>query len=330
MFAEAACGDATVMLNGSIATPFDTSSVFGSVEVLKLNSTKVRKLTVVLVTATTPVSDCSNESLQKIKAETGQSYHLRMQGSERFAEAACGDATVMLNGSIATPFDTSSVFGSVEVLKLNSTKVRKLTVVLVTATTPVSDCSNESLQKIKAETGQSYHLRMQGSERFAEAACGDATVMLNGSIATPFDTSSVFGSVEVLKLNSTKVRKLTVVLVTATTPVSDCSNESLQKIKAETGQSYHLRMQGSERFAEAACGDATVMLNGSIATPFDTSSVFGSVEVLKLNSTKVRKLTVVLVTATTPVSDCSNESLQKIKAETGQSYHLRMQGSERI
>ncbi|TWW53572.1 hypothetical protein D4764_0290670, partial [Takifugu flavidus] len=44
------------MLNGSIATPFDTSSVFGKTEVkkLKLDSTNVTKLTVVLVTATTP------------------------------------------------------------------------------------------------------------------------------------------------------------------------------------------------------------------------------------------------------------------------------------
>eukprot|EP00066_Takifugu_rubripes_P026966 XP_011616232.1 PREDICTED: ADP-ribosyl cyclase/cyclic ADP-ribose hydrolase 1-like [Takifugu rubripes] len=160
------------MLNGSIATPFDTSSVFGSVEVLKLNSTKVRKLTVVLVTATTPVSDCSNESLQKIKAETGQSYHLRMQGSERFAEAACGDATVMLDGSIATPFNTSSFFAMYEVPNLNSAKVRKLTVVLVTATTPVSECANESLDELrrKLDSNIIYECKEVSETRINECA----------------------------------------------------------------------------------------------------------------------------------------------------------------
>lgn len=73
----------------------------------------------------------------------------------QFAEAACGGATVMLNGSVDPPFDTSrsvpplvrllslwlerefpqksflhfSVFGSIEAPKL---KVAKLTVVLAT------------------------------------------------------------------------------------------------------------------------------------------------------------------------------------------------------
>ncbi|TWW70772.1 ADP-ribosyl cyclase/cyclic ADP-ribose hydrolase 1 [Takifugu flavidus] len=71
------------------------------------------------------------------------------QGSAKFAEAACGDATVMLNGSIAAPFnDSRSCFRETEVPKLNSTKVRKLTVVLVTAKTPVSTCSNESLKNL--------------------------------------------------------------------------------------------------------------------------------------------------------------------------------------
>ncbi|XP_056880114.1 ADP-ribosyl cyclase/cyclic ADP-ribose hydrolase 1-like [Takifugu flavidus] len=40
------------------------------------------------------------------------------QGSAKFAEAAAGDATVMLNGSI--PFNNTSVFAKTEVPNLNS------------------------------------------------------------------------------------------------------------------------------------------------------------------------------------------------------------------
>lgn len=78
------------------------------------------------------------------------------------------------------------------------------------------------------------------------------------------------------------------------------------------------------QFAEAACGGAAVMLNGSIERPFDPSrsvpppptnllrwwplshvrfahfSVFGSVEVPRLSPAKIKKLTVVLATPTSP------------------------------
>lgn len=80
----------------------------------------------------------------------------------QFAEAACGDATAMLSGSIDSPFDTSrsvpplvsllglclemvfsqmcfvnfSIFGKIEVPKLSPSKVKKLTVVLVMPTNP--------------------------------------------------------------------------------------------------------------------------------------------------------------------------------------------------
>ncbi|TWW70765.1 hypothetical protein D4764_17G0002480 [Takifugu flavidus] len=91
-----------------------------------------------------------------------------------FAEAACGDATVMLNGSIATPFDNSSVFGETEVqkLKLDSTNVTKLTVVLVTATTPVSNCSNESLDELRQELNSKiiYECKEVSETRINECA----------------------------------------------------------------------------------------------------------------------------------------------------------------
>ncbi|KAM6900574.1 ADP-ribosyl cyclase/cyclic ADP-ribose hydrolase 1-like [Xenentodon cancila] len=54
------------------------------------------------------------------------------RASAGFAEAACGDVTAMLNGSITTPFHPTSIFASIEVKKLTSPKVKKLKVVLVT------------------------------------------------------------------------------------------------------------------------------------------------------------------------------------------------------
>ncbi|TWW70763.1 ADP-ribosyl cyclase/cyclic ADP-ribose hydrolase 1 [Takifugu flavidus] len=97
------------------------------------------------------------------------------QGSTKFAEAACGDATVMLDGSIATPFDTSSVFGKTEVKKLKYPKVRKLTVVLVTATTPVSDCSNESLNELRQKLDRKigYECKEVSKTRISECASND-------------------------------------------------------------------------------------------------------------------------------------------------------------
>ncbi|KAG9331559.1 hypothetical protein JZ751_018831 [Albula glossodonta] len=51
---------------------------------------------------------------------------------DRFAESACGDVAVMLNGSIDTPFAPDSIFASVEVKKFHSPKMKALKVVLVT------------------------------------------------------------------------------------------------------------------------------------------------------------------------------------------------------
>uniref|UniRef100_A0A1A8BQM0 ADP-ribosyl cyclase/cyclic ADP-ribose hydrolase n=1 Tax=Nothobranchius kadleci TaxID=1051664 RepID=A0A1A8BQM0_NOTKA len=74
------------------------------------------------------------------------------RASAAFAEVACGDVSVMLNGSISTPFNPTSVFASIEVPRLNSTKVKSLNVVLVTNS--VSNCSNASLQSLKTKLDQ--------------------------------------------------------------------------------------------------------------------------------------------------------------------------------
>ncbi|XP_075308717.1 ADP-ribosyl cyclase/cyclic ADP-ribose hydrolase 1-like isoform X2 [Odontesthes bonariensis] len=69
--------------------------------------------------------------------------------SARFADVACGDVTAMLNGSIITPFSPTSVFASIEVKRLNSTRVRSLTVVLVTQENAVTNCTNGSLKNLQ-------------------------------------------------------------------------------------------------------------------------------------------------------------------------------------
>uniref|UniRef100_A0A1A7Z3D3 ADP-ribosyl cyclase/cyclic ADP-ribose hydrolase n=1 Tax=Iconisemion striatum TaxID=60296 RepID=A0A1A7Z3D3_9TELE len=74
------------------------------------------------------------------------------RASAGFAEAACGDVSVMLNGSISTPFNPSSVFASIEVPRINATKVKSLNVVLVTNS--VTNCSDGSLQNLKTKLDQ--------------------------------------------------------------------------------------------------------------------------------------------------------------------------------
>lgn len=71
--------------------------------------------------------------------------------SAAFGDAACGTVTAMLNGSIVTPFNPSSIFASVEVKRFNSTRVKNLNVVLVIQENSVSNCTNESLQNLKRE-----------------------------------------------------------------------------------------------------------------------------------------------------------------------------------
>lgn len=71
------------------------------------------------------------------------------RASAAFADHACGTVTVMLNGSIAAPFNKTSIFGSIEVKRLTSTRVRNLSVVLVTQKNPVANCNNASLRDLQ-------------------------------------------------------------------------------------------------------------------------------------------------------------------------------------
>lgn len=86
-------------------------------------------------------TDCDNNTVR--------SFWNRV--SAAFAEAACGDTTVMLNGSLATPFSPYSIFGSIEVKGFTSQKMKSLNVVLVTQEKHVSNCTNPSLKNLQKE-----------------------------------------------------------------------------------------------------------------------------------------------------------------------------------
>lgn len=89
-------------------------------------------------------TDCDNNTVR--------SFWNRV--SAAFAEAACGDTTVMLNGSLATPFSPYSIFGSIEVKGFTSQKMKSLNVVLVTQEELVSNCTNPSLKNLQKELAE--------------------------------------------------------------------------------------------------------------------------------------------------------------------------------
>ncbi|XP_056155729.1 ADP-ribosyl cyclase/cyclic ADP-ribose hydrolase 1-like [Lampris incognitus] len=71
--------------------------------------------------------------------------------SAAFADVACGDVTSMLNGSITTPFSSTSIFATIEVKRLKSPNVKSLNVVLTTNANAVTNCDNASLKDLQRE-----------------------------------------------------------------------------------------------------------------------------------------------------------------------------------
>ncbi|CAL8398954.1 unnamed protein product [Arctogadus glacialis] len=69
----------------------------------------------------------------------------------QFAAVACGDAVVLLNGSRGTPFSPTSIFGSIEVKKFTSDRMKSLTAVLVTKDNVLANCEDESLKNLQKE-----------------------------------------------------------------------------------------------------------------------------------------------------------------------------------
>ncbi|XP_076617846.1 ADP-ribosyl cyclase/cyclic ADP-ribose hydrolase 1-like [Chaetodon auriga] len=71
------------------------------------------------------------------------------RASVAFADAACGDVTAMLNGALDTPFSSASIFGSIELPRFTSPKVKRLHILLVSQTNSGANCTNASLQEIQ-------------------------------------------------------------------------------------------------------------------------------------------------------------------------------------
>ncbi|KAF5892979.1 ADP-ribosyl cyclase/cyclic ADP-ribose hydrolase 1-like, partial [Clarias magur] len=82
------------------------------------------------------------------KTSPVQSFWLK--ASANFATTACGSVSAMLNGSLDTPFSTSSIFASVEVKNLNPDNVKSLTILLVTKNTDTTTCNNLSFNDLKS------------------------------------------------------------------------------------------------------------------------------------------------------------------------------------
>ncbi|RVE58616.1 hypothetical protein OJAV_G00196040 [Oryzias javanicus] len=84
-------------------------------------------------------SDCANNPVRSFWN----------QASAAFADAACGDVSAMLSGSIETPFSPGSVFESIEVRRLRSPKVKRMNVILVMEENAVTNCTNASLENLQ-------------------------------------------------------------------------------------------------------------------------------------------------------------------------------------
>ncbi|CAJ1082617.1 ADP-ribosyl cyclase/cyclic ADP-ribose hydrolase 1-like [Xyrichtys novacula] len=113
-------------------------------------------------------NDCDNNTVR--------SFWNRV--SAAFAEVACGDTTVMLNGSIATPFSLYSIFGSIEVKRFNPEKMRSLNVVLVTQQERnTTNCTNLSLKDLQKELreGIKYNCKEVSESQIQECSSNPET-----------------------------------------------------------------------------------------------------------------------------------------------------------
>lgn len=92
--------------------------------------------------------------------------------SAAFADVACGDVTAMLNGSINTPFNSTSIFASDEVPRFNASRVKKLNVVMVIQKNNISNCNHSSLKNLTQalDKGITYGCKDVSESRIQE--CG--------------------------------------------------------------------------------------------------------------------------------------------------------------
>ncbi|KAM9712292.1 ADP-ribosyl cyclase/cyclic ADP-ribose hydrolase 1-like [Menidia menidia] len=74
-------------------------------------------------------------------------YSLWRQASKTFSEMACGNVTVLLNGSIVNAFNRKSMFGSVELDSMNPQRVDHVNIKVVTnlAGPQIESCNQGSI-----------------------------------------------------------------------------------------------------------------------------------------------------------------------------------------
>ncbi|XP_041131912.1 ADP-ribosyl cyclase/cyclic ADP-ribose hydrolase 1-like isoform X2 [Polyodon spathula] len=68
------------------------------------------------------------------------------RASAHFAELACGNVVVMLNGSIDTPFSKQSIFGSVEIKRFDSEKIDYISIRVIDSLQDRVSCNSISLE----------------------------------------------------------------------------------------------------------------------------------------------------------------------------------------
>ncbi|CAI5672760.1 unnamed protein product [Oreochromis niloticus] len=107
-----------------------------------------------------------------------QSFYIVLD--QKFADVACDNVTAMLNGSINTPFNPTSIFASIEVPRFKASRVKKLNVVMVIQKNNISNCTDPSLKNLTQalHTGITYSCKdvpesqIQECGAKPEIACG--------------------------------------------------------------------------------------------------------------------------------------------------------------
>ncbi|XP_063339268.1 ADP-ribosyl cyclase/cyclic ADP-ribose hydrolase 1-like [Pelmatolapia mariae] len=114
-------------------------------------------------------SDCENNPVR--------SFWIR---ASAFADVTCDNVTAMLNELVSDPFNSTSIFASVEVPRLNASRVKNLNVVMVIQKNNISNCTDPSLKNLTQtlDTGITFSCKdvpeswIQECGSKPEIACG--------------------------------------------------------------------------------------------------------------------------------------------------------------
>ncbi|KAM6953397.1 uncharacterized protein FYW47_014028 [Aplochiton taeniatus] len=278
-------------------------------------------------------------------------YSLWRQASQNFAAGACGNITVLLNGSIHNAFNKKSMFGSVELDSLNPRMVDHVNINVVTNMEGpfIESCTEGSiLDLIKVLKGRGFQWTCTDNDLndclkiwsvFEKAyvgqnPCNVTTEAYDSLILTVTSESScnrkLFWS-KTKDMAHEFTERMNCFLTLEDTllgfildGLTWCGKEGSDETFTEGCPSWKQCLnntvssfwkRASASFAEEACGEATAMLNGSITQPFNPTSIFATVEVKSFNFTRMSGLSVVLVTNRNNMTNCENPSLKDLQKE---------------